>query len=163
MADLCEGIGLVHELRELATAEKFLHSGNDRTNIDQCVRCCLAWLLDTHALLYDTLHTQEADTELRLDQLSNAAHAAVAKMIDVVFAAVPVVQGDQATNDIDQVVLGQDALTLRSGEIKLSIELIATDATKIIATRVKKEIFNERTGIVDSSGIAGAQFFIEFE
>ena len=84
-------------------------------------------------------------------------------MIDVVFAAVPVVQRDQATNDIDQVVLGQDALTLRSGEIKLSIELIATDATKIIATRVKKEIFNERTGIVDSSGIAGAQFFIEFE
>src|SRR5205807_8370523 len=92
MADLREGIGLVHELRELATAEKFLHSGNDRTNIDQCVRCCLARLLDTHALLYDTLHTQEADTELRLDQFSNAAHAAVAKVIDVVFAAVSVVQ-----------------------------------------------------------------------
>src|SRR5947209_18650704 len=114
MADLCEGIGLIHELRELATAEKFLHSGNDRTNIDQCVRCCLAWLLDTHALFYDTLHTQKSDTELRLDQLSNAAHAEVAKMINVVFAAMSIVQRDQTTIDINNIVLGQESLICRS-------------------------------------------------
>src|ERR1700730_15159837 len=106
MADFRQGIGLIHELRELTAAEEFFHGGDDRANIDEGVGRGLSRLLYAHALFDDALHTQEADAELALDKLADAAHAAIAQVVNVVFAAMAVVQLDKAANDVDEIILG---------------------------------------------------------
>src|SRR5216683_613393 len=81
MADLREGIRLIHELGELAAAEKLLHCRDDRANSDERVGACPFWLLETHALLHDSLHTQQAHAQPCLDQLADTAHTPIAQVI----------------------------------------------------------------------------------
>src|SRR5712691_2466402 len=52
MPDLRQRTRLVHKLRQLAAAEKFLHRRHHRTNINQRIWRRLPRLLDTHALLH---------------------------------------------------------------------------------------------------------------
>src|SRR5581483_9798857 len=84
--NLRQGTGLVHKLRELAAAEEFFQCSHNRANVNQGVGRRLARLLDAHPLVDHALHTQQPDAKLRLNQLTHAAHAAVAQVVDVVFA-----------------------------------------------------------------------------
>src|SRR6266849_1982167 len=104
MADLREGIRLIHELRELAATEKLLHCRDNRANSDERTGVCPFWLLQTHTLLHDALHTQQAHAQPCLDQLADTAHAPVAQVIDIVCASVTVVQLNQAANNAHQVI-----------------------------------------------------------
>src|SRR5438046_8744737 len=88
---------------------------------------------------------------------------AICYMVDSDFSTNFIIQFHQATDNVDQVILGQDAFALWRREVKLTIKLIATDATKIVATRVKKEIFHQRTSIIDGGRIARTHFFVQLE
>ena len=88
-----------------------------------CIRRRLPRFLDAHALLDDALHAQQADAELRLDQLTHAAHAAVAEVVDVVLAPVSIVQLDQAAHDGDQIILRQHALVCGIARSSLRLSL----------------------------------------
>ena len=160
MADFSEGVGLVHELRELAAAEEFFHGSYDRAYVDERIGSGLAWLLDAHAFFDDALHTQQADTELGLDQLANAAHAAVAEVVDVIFASDAVVEFDEAAHNIDKVVKREGALALWDRQVELTVQFVASDAAEVVATGVEKHVFDERAGIVDGSRVAGSHLFI---
>src|SRR6266568_3355374 len=70
---------------------------------------------------------------------------------------------NQATNNIDQVILCQGTLALRYREIKLPIELVASNTAKVIAAGIEEHVLDKRTGIIDGSRITGAHLFIEFE
>ncbi len=48
---------LVHELRQRRGTEKFLDSGYNGTNVDQCLRRDRFNILNGHTLLYDLVHT----------------------------------------------------------------------------------------------------------
>ena len=50
MGQFCQGIGLVHELGELGTAEEFTHRSHHRADVDQSAGSYLIQGDDAHAL-----------------------------------------------------------------------------------------------------------------
>ncbi len=163
VADLRQGISLIHKLRELAAAEEFFHRRHHRADIDQSVRRRLARLLNAHALLDHALHTQQANAKLRLNQLTHAAHAAIAQVVDIVLAPMAVIQRNQAANDIHQVILRQSTLALRHRQVHLAIELIAAHAAQIVTPGIKEHILHQRASVVDRRRITGAHLLIELQ
>ena len=79
-------VDLVHELRQLRGAEELLDGGDDRADVDQRGRGDGLDVLGGHALANDALHAAEADAHLVLDQLADAADAAVGEVVLVVEA-----------------------------------------------------------------------------
>src|SRR5512139_2395737 len=79
VAQLCQRVGLVHELRKLAGAEELAQGSHNRAYIDQGDRRELVLIADRHALFDDSLHTAQANTQLILDQLANRLGAPVAE------------------------------------------------------------------------------------
>ena len=88
MREFCQRVRLVHELRQLGTTEKFLDSSYDRTDIDECLYAHLILILGGHSLANHSFHTGEPDTELVLQEFTDAADTAVAQMVDVIALAI---------------------------------------------------------------------------
>src|SRR5258708_12203540 len=91
MSDLGKSIGLIHELRKLAATKEFFHGCHHRAYVDERVGGGLPCLLDTHTLLDNTLHTQQTNTKLGLDEFTHRAYAAIPAVVDTVFAATAVI------------------------------------------------------------------------
>src|SRR5258708_127511 len=161
MANLRQGIRLIHELGELAATEKLLHCRYDRANSDERTRVCLARLLDAHALLHDSLHTQQANAQPCLDQLADTTHAPIAQVIDIVFAPMTVVQLNQAANNAHQVIQRQGALLLWKRQVQLPIQFVTTHTPQIVASSVEEQALDERAGVVESGRITWAHLLIE--
>ena len=93
--DFRQRVVLVHELRELRGAEEFLHRGRDRLGVDHFLRHERLGFRDRQALLDGALDAHEADAEGVLRHFADAAHAAVAEVVDVVHAAFAVADADE--------------------------------------------------------------------
>ena len=107
--DLGERVRLVHELRELRAAEVLLHHRGDGLRVDEVVRHERVDLLrHAHALLDGALHANQTDAVLVLHQLADRADAAVAEVVDVVDRAAAVLQLDEVTNRLEDVLRGED-------------------------------------------------------
>ena len=100
---------LVHELGQLAAAEEFLDGGYDRTDVDQGLRRDDVHVLNGHTFADDAFHAGQADAELVLQQFADAAYAAVAQMVDVVFFAVAVHHVQQVAERGQDIFLGDGA------------------------------------------------------
>ena len=74
--DRRQRIRLVHELRELARPEELLDDRRDRLGVDQIVGHQRLDLLEAHALLDRSLHADQTDPVLVLEQLADDPHAA---------------------------------------------------------------------------------------
>ena len=115
--DLRERVGLVHELRELRGAEELTNRGHHWLGVDEVVRHRRRHLLvDRHLFLDGALHADEADAELVLHQLADGAHAAVAKVIDVVDDADVLAQLEQVADRAVEVLRRQRALVEAGGD-----------------------------------------------
>ena len=75
---LGEKIGLVHKLRQLAGAEKFLNGGCNGFRIDQVVRHKGLDLLQAHPFPDGPFHPDKTDPVLILDQLPDSSDPPVA-------------------------------------------------------------------------------------
>src|SRR5690606_36777332 len=82
--DLRQRVGLVHELRELARPEELADRRADRLAVDQVVRHQVLGLGLPEAILDGALYPREPGAELVLVQLADAAHPAIAEVVDVV-------------------------------------------------------------------------------
>ena len=111
VGQLGQRVVLVHELRQRRGAEELLDGGDHRTDVDQCLRGdnALILALQGHALTDDALHAGEADAELVLQQLTNAADAAVAQMVDIIGGANAVAQTVQVVDGGQDVLHGDGA------------------------------------------------------
>ncbi len=103
--DFRQGIGLVHELRQLAGAEEFFDRSRDRLGIDQVMRHQVIGLGLPETFLDGTFHAGQAGAELVFGQFTHGAHAAVAEVVDVIDLAVPVAQIDQDLHHCDDVII----------------------------------------------------------
>ena len=112
--DLGQRVVLVHELRQLARAEELLHGRSHGLRVDHLLRHQAFGLGEREALLDGALDAHQADAERVLGHLADAAHAAVAEVVDVVDRAVAVADVDQRPQDIDDVVLARARPGLRS-------------------------------------------------
>jgi len=147
----------------MAAAKELAHRRHHGANVDQGIGRRLARLLNAHALFRDALHAQQPDTKLRLDQFPDAAHPAIAQVIDVVFTPMPIVQSDEAAHDIDKIIQGQDTVTLRNGQIELFIELITTYTAEVVTAAVEEQVLDEGARIINSGRVARPQLLIDFK
>ena len=89
---------LIHELRQRRRTKEFANGRHDRTDIDQILRMQFCTILYGHALLNDLIHARKADTQLVLQKLADAAHAAISQVVDIVCVADAVRQINQVIN-----------------------------------------------------------------
>src|SRR6266699_1379990 len=106
--DFAERVGLIHELAELRRAEELADRGHDRLGVHQVVRHGRGhFLVHTHLFLDGALHPDQADAELVLEQLSDRADAAVAKMVDIVDQSDILAQLEQVLDGRDKIRIGR--------------------------------------------------------
>ena len=134
-------VGLVHELRELATPEELLDRRHHRPDVDQDLGRDLGGVLDRHALADHPFHPQHADAELVLQQLADGAHPAVAQVVDVVVHRVRLAahQPAEVANDLDEVLLGQRAHVQGVVQAELLVQLVPPHPAQIVAPRLEEE------------------------
>ena len=111
MCDLRQRVVLVHELRQWAGTDELTDGSHDRADVDQALRGDLAGflVLQGHALAHNALHTGKADAELVLQQFANAAHAAVAQVVDFIGHADAMVKAQQVVDGSKDIVNGNGA------------------------------------------------------
>ena len=111
VGQLGQRVVLVHELGQRAGTDELFDGGDDRADVDQALRGDLAvfLILQGHALTDDALHAGEADAELVLQQLTDAADAAVAQMVDLIGGADAVVKAQQVVDGGKDVIDGDGA------------------------------------------------------
>jgi len=81
-----QGVGLVHELRQLRRVEELLDRTDERTHVDEALGRQAVVVLRAHALAHHALDARETDAHLVLDQFTDRAQAAVGKVVLVVEA-----------------------------------------------------------------------------
>ena len=163
--DACGKVGLVHELGQLGGAEELLDGRHDRADVDEGLRRDVVSVLGGHALAHDALHAAHADAELVLDQLADGAHAAVAKVVDVVEAlgVIALVDGEQVAQGRDDVLLREDLLGVGHVDAELLVDLVAADASEVVALRVEVETVEQGASGVHGGGLAGALATVDLQ
>ena len=135
VGQLRQGVVLVHELGQRRRTEELLDGSHHRADVDQSLRSddALILALQGHALTDDALHAGEADAELVLQQLTDAADAAVAQMVDVIGGADAVAQAVQIVDGRQDVGHGDGAAD----------ELVVVAAQQLLL------LFHIRSGVED--------------
>ena len=174
---LRQGIRLVHELGELASAEELLHGRRHRPDVDQGVGSRLVDLLDRHPLADHALHAEQPDAERVLDQLAVGADAPVPEVVDVVRLAAAIVEDDQLPDDRGDVLAGDGPAEMGVGLVlpgkleahpggdrpELLVELVAPDAPEVVAAEVEEEALHELPRVVAGGRIARAQLLVDLD
>src|SRR3989304_3856340 len=83
-----EGIGLIHELRQLAASEKLVYNGGNGLSIDKVMRHHGFNVLQAHLLLDGSLHSHQTNTILVLNKFPHRADTPVSQMVDIIDAAI---------------------------------------------------------------------------
>ncbi|CDC29576.1 uncharacterized protein BN792_01787 [Faecalibacterium sp. CAG:82] len=100
VGQLSQRVVLVHELRQRGRTEELLDGCHHRADVDEGLRGddALILALQGHTLTDDALHAGETDAELVLQQLTDAADAAVAQVVDIIGGADAVAQAVQVVD-----------------------------------------------------------------
>ena len=154
---LGQRVCLVHELRELASAEKFLHRGHHRAGVNQHRRRRLGRVLDRHPLLDHPLHAQQAGAKLILQKLPNRAHPAVTKVVDLVGTTLRGVQPHDLPDQRQQVFPPQCAFGVFGRHAQPFVQLVPPDPTQIVASKVKEQLVQQRASVFLRRRIARPQ------
>jgi hypothetical protein len=80
---------------QLTGAEELLDRSRNRLGVDQVVRHQIVCLSLIQAFLDGTLHAHKTGTELVFGQLTNGAHTAIPKMINIVHFTAAIAKLDQ--------------------------------------------------------------------
>ena len=140
MCQLCQRVGLVHELGQLGTSEEFLDRCCDRTDIHQALRCDFGDILCRHTLLDGTFHSGQTDTDLVLQQFADCTQSSVAQMVDVIGVADAVVQVQQVTDGRDD-VRHQDMLR---GQLELAKLQLLSDSRFTFCAVLLEDLSEDR-------------------
>ena len=158
-------VGLVHELGELRGAEELLDGSHDRTDVDQALRRDLIDVLRAHALAHDALHTAHTDTELVGNELAHGADAAVAEVVDIVR-----LEARDSGSELEEIAQrGNDILIGKHGDVlggietELLVDLVATNASQVVALRVEQQALEQAAGSVDGRRLARTQATIDLD
>ena len=182
MGQAGQAVGLIHELAELGAAEELLQRGHDRPDVDDRLRGDRVRVLGGQTLADDALHPVQADPERLLDQLPDGPQPAVAEVLVLVEVILhrltrhrrglggvvldlglgllghpeQLRQRDQLADQGDDVVVGQRAGVEVDVEPEAAVELVAADASQVVALGVEEQLVQQRAGGVDRRRLAGA-------
>ena len=159
--DLGQRVGLVHELRQLRRAEELLQGRGNRLGVDQVVRHQRLLLGLAQTLLDGLLDAGQAGAVLVLGQFADAAHAAVAQVVDVVDFAAAVAQVHQDLDHGEDVLVGQDHRARALVAADLGVELHAADARQVVRVRVVEQALEQGLHRVLGRRLAGAHHAVD--
>ena len=173
-------VDLVHELRQLRGSEELLDRRHDGADVDQRLGRDRLDVLGRHALTHDALHAAEADADLVLDQLADAADAAVGEVVLVVEAVARLLLdevehvGDRGEHlapaehvlalvgQVEQRLAERVDLAVQVellgdlGDLgaELAVELVAADARQVVATVLEERVAEVGLGRLDGGRLA---------
>src|SRR5262245_59292319 len=163
VSNLRQGVGLVHELRKLAAAEKFPYRSHHRFGVNEVMRHRRShFMVYGHLLLYSALDPYQADTELVLEQFPHCPHSAVAKMVDVINAANIFGQLQSIGNDGVEILRRQSALLQGRVQSELDVELEPTHFGEVVLARITEHSFEERRRRLQRRRISRTLFPVDF-
>ena len=187
-----QGVCLIHELGQLGRTEELFQRRHHGAGVDEDLRGDPFRILNGHSFLDDSFHAGEADAELVLQELADAADAAVAQMVDIVGAAFAVHQFEEAFEGAENIFLGQvlDIIVADLGDIafvdfigfgfvvpdqtffvdpfenavfEFFIEFIAADIAEVIAFGIEEQRVQKVAGGIFRGRFAGTELFIDFD
>ena len=161
--ELGQRVGLVHELRQLRSAEELAHRRHNRPDVDQPLRCGCFRVHQRHLLLDHALHAEQAHPDLVLHQFAHCPHAAVAQVIDVVYLALALVDNDHHSNDGDDVVAGQGHGAHAFGQCQSAIELVAPNASKVVPPRLEKQVVDQVARVLQAGRLPRPETAVELD
>ena len=179
VGEAVEGVGLAHELGELAGTEELLDGRHHRTDVDERLGRDRLHVLGGHPLPDDPLHAGQADSHLVLDQLAHRSDAAVGEVVLVVEAVARLARsqvqqvggggedlggaqhelGLAGTDQVD-VEQARDLLDLGA---ELAAQLVAADPGEVVALGVEEGVLEVRPAGLDRGRLAGAGPFVDLD
>ncbi len=165
MGNLGQGIGLVHELRKLAAAEKLTDHCGHGLYIDEVMRHHGFDVLKAHFLLDRPFHAHQTDTVLVFDQLADGAHPPVTEVINVIHTAFrnPVFKVDEIFDGGHDVFVSQDRHVRGNIQVKLVVHLRPPDRGQIVAFVLKEEAVEKLLRRIGRRRIAWPQAAVDFD
>ncbi len=163
VGQLGERVDLIHELAQLRTTEEVPHDGGEGLGVDQ-LRGSHPIEIDVeqgHALLDEALGAGEPDPALVRQQLTDSPDPATAKVIDVIEDPFPATQAEEIGHRDEEVISGDDALVLIHVEGKLLVDLVTTDAGKVVLLRIEEEALEKGAGVRHGRRIARAETAVD--
>ena len=172
-------VDLVHELRQLRGAEELLDRRDHRADVDQGLRGDRLDVLGGHALTHHPLHAGQADTDLVLDELADAADAAVGEVVLIVEAVARLALGE-----VEQVGGGRQHLGLAEHRLvllgplelqlellfeevelrtELAVELVAPDSAQVVAAGLEEGVAEVGAGRLDRGRLTGPGSLVDLE
>ena len=180
MGQARQRVDLVHELRQLGGPEELLDGRHDRSDVDQRLGRDGLDVLGGHALAHDPLHAGQTDADLVLDQLADAADAAVGEVVLVVEAVAGL-----GLHQVEQVGHRREDLAARQhrlvdlGEVEvehrellaqlaqlgaeLAVQLVATDPGQVVAAVLEERGTEVVAGRVDRRRLTGAGPLVDLD
>ena len=161
VGDLGQRIGLVHELRQLRSAEELFESRGNRLGVDQVMRH-ERLLLGLAQTLFDSfLDASQTGAVLVLSEFTHATHAAIAQVIDVINLAIAVAQVHQDFHDCEDVLVGHDHRTGGFWTAHAGVELHAADLGQVVGVRVVEQALEQGLNCVFCRWLAGTHHAVD--
>ncbi len=169
MRETAQGIGLVHELRELRGAEELLYGAAHGLDVDDALGRNGILVLGRHPLAHHALHTVHPDPERLLHQLPHGPEAPVAEVLVLVELVADALVVDPAELLVLGDLLGgldeplQEGLDVLDGqglgierhvELELLVDLVAPDLGEVVALGVEEQPVHEVLGVLDVDRLA---------
>ena len=102
------------------------------------------FLVDGHLLLDRSLHPDQPDAKLVLEQLAHGPDAPIAEVIDIIHVGRIFPEREQVRDHLVEVLRVQDPLVERRVQAQLGVELQATHAREVVFLRVEEQVLEQR-------------------
>ena len=165
VGELGQGVGLVHELAQLAGAEELLHRRHQGLGVHQLGRRERFGLTDGHPFFDDPLKPVQANPHLVLQQFANGANAAIAEVVDVIEGGATHIEFeiDQVINRREHIFRRERAHRIGDGEAQLFIDLVATNPAQVVALGIEETAMQQLLTATHRRRFAWPQFLIKFQ
>ncbi|MNQ40213.1 hypothetical protein D3C85_538590 [compost metagenome] len=163
VGDLRQRVVLVHELRQLAGTEELLDRGSHRLGVDQVLRHQAFAFGHRQTFLDRALDAHEADTELVLGHLADAAYATVAEVVDVVDDALAVADVDQGLQYGDNVFAAEHARAFDLFTTDATVELHAANGGQVVTLGAEEQVVEQGLGSILGRRLAGTHHPVDLD
>ena len=161
--DFGERVVLVHELRQLARAEKFLDRRGHGLRVDHVLRHQAFAFRERQPLFHRAFDADQTDPELVLRHFADRTHPTVAEVVDVVDGALAVADLDQRTQYVDDVLRVEHARAENFFAAEATVELHATNGRQVVAFRREEQVVEQVLRRFLRRRLAGAHHSVDFD
>ena len=148
---------MVHELGKLGAAKELPYRGHHRAYVHQPLRGSRFRVDKRHLFLDHPLHAQEADSHLVLDQFTYRPDPTVAQMVDVVRAAIALVDTDHRAYYCHHVIDGQSHQARVFRLVKPLVQLVPAHPTQIVTAGREEKVSYQVAGVFQTGRLTRPQ------